>query len=676
METCIPGFDTKPLETQESIQSLFDTSISNLVTMGYLLWSKNQFDEDVYTPTETTIPANITEMEKTILYCLNANKSIFNTIILYCQFDKSNQQALFMAESIKNVMEETGNGELPIFFVVTENIQNLMDQTKDGFNTLLSTKLGIESGTYEGLLCLKGDEKTSYNDISNYIDSYYLSYSRNRSTKRLPPIILALSNKIQIDKIIRLHKKHVLDEMNTESDWPLRSIFVFDEFDKLYRGLRNTFKPYILDSTKGVMAVLGVTGSENGITEECPEWASSNLVRVELNPEKEANYRGIHHSDAKIKHYKQGSKESNTEYALRIILENKDHFINPRINPRNNKQYFSKTIILGNLRVSSHSTLANSLKEHKIHAVLQNGNGLKVRRHDCGEWKTKSTSKKVLREVLYTLFNEYNLWDAPVVLIGFKKIDRGLGYHYAPPSGGPGLIWTDEIMGLIDGEASRIQRVSRTHGVIAQCDDYPNELWYWIDSRTDITVRNTNSIITELHKHYYGFHPLKERLVYAKKVARIIRKPDDYGAIGETTPFDTYEEAKSFIEFYKQNARVRDQNSYLNVETGKYETSLTNSDGQGRRPYTISEYNNSAKNLKESSLLVPADLESEEGFSYRLMPMYADDEYTDLKWCVRWASTRFICEDGLLQEDVLVRKYPYNIVMDNGTIRVVSSSDS
>ena len=186
-------------------------------------------------------------------------------------------------------------------------------------------------------------------------------------------------------------------------------------------------------------------------------------------------------------------------------------------------------IILGDLRVRSHSALANRLQELGFHTILQNENNLKVRRFDGGlSFIPWSIRKKVVRNVLYEMFNLHKLWDGPIALIGFKKIDRGLGYHYAPPNGGNGLIWDNEIMGHIDGLANRVQRVSRTHGVIAQCPEYAGVLHYWIDERTELTVRNQNNIIKSLHDNYHGFHSLRERLEHAKKATPLLTKEANY----------------------------------------------------------------------------------------------------------------------------------------------------
>ena len=550
---CYPSFDRLSLEKQEESETKFCDAIEGLIDDGLVIRTIDVNGDELITPSGGSIPEiedfvdtpkiviEINQLQKTILGCLKLNKSIFNSIILYCQFDKSNQQGIFIVNAIKNAVNGANTKYLPVIFVIGDNLSNLMDQTIDGFHKLLCRELNLDGDKYDGLMCLKGDEKIKQGDIENYIDSYYLSYMEEAPIKLLPPIILALNNKIQIKKVIDIHNKKIVERIKRNANCPLRSAFVFDEFDKVYRVLRPTIKSILVDEPIGVFSVLGVTGSEDGICEEFPEWASSNLVRIEIDAEKEKNHRGIHHPDAVIHRYKQTTSQSNNIYALNVIKNNKDAFMNKRTNPKNGKQYFSKVIILADTKISSHKTLANQLKEMGFHIILQNENNLKVMRNSesskvkraVGEIedyisKPWSIRKKVVRNELFKIFNQYNLWDAPVALIGNRKLDRGLGYHNAPPCGGPGLIWDHEIMGLITGDASRVQKVSRLHGVIGQCDDYPNELHFWIDERTELTVRNENGIIKSLHENYQGFHSLAERLNYAKKVTTLVKKAAKY----------------------------------------------------------------------------------------------------------------------------------------------------
>jgi len=534
---CFPKFDTLSTDNQEKCETSFEDAIAGLIVDEVITCSIDVYEEELYTPSgkplldiedfsdssKEEIERN--QLQKSIIGCLTVETSIFNAIILYCQFDKSNQQGLCIVKAIKEAVKNNKTKYLPVFYLVSDNQTSLMDQMKDGLNTLLCNELELDGKIYDGLMCLKGDEKTTTASIKDYIGSYLCSYLENAPNKKLPPIILGLNNKIQIKKMMDIHDSEVVQRLERNPYSRLRSYWIFDEFDLTYKSLRPTIKPILVDHPKGVLSVLGVTASEDGMCEEFPEWETANLVRIEMNAEKEMNYRGIHHPDAKIHRYKQKGSDTNGGYALRIINENISHFTTSCINPKDNVNYFRKVIILGDVRIASQRTLANQLLELKFHIILQNENNLKLIKSTdkSGMIKWPLRKGKVLRDELFIMFNKHNLWDGPVALIGNKKINRGLGYHYALPSGGKGLIWTDEIMGDIDGDANRVQRVSRLHGVIAHCENYPNELHFWIDERTELTVRNTNAQIKSLHDGYLGFQSLGDRLNYAKQVTPLLR---------------------------------------------------------------------------------------------------------------------------------------------------------
>ena len=571
-----PNFSTWSDELQEETEVLFDEALTSLLVGDLVTISIDINGDELITPTgQTMVDINnyvdmpkaaiaSAQLQKSILGCLMLHKSIFNSIILYCQFDKSNQQGLFIVNAIKNALTNTHH--LPVIFVIGDNLSNLMDQTIEGFHKLLCAELGIDSDKYEGLKCLKSDEKIKQSDVEDYIGNYYLSHMENAPIKRLPPIILALNNKVQIKKVLDIHDNAIVKRIERNSNCPLRSAFVFDEFDKVYRSLRPAFKPILVDNPKGVFTVLGVTGSEDGVCDEFPEWATSNLVRVEVDSEKQKNHRGIHHSEAVIHLYKQSGSVSNSSYALNIIKTNLASFTEARVNPRDGSLYYPKSIILADSRIASHKTLATQLLTLGFHVILQNESNLKVRLvNGSSDWKPWSIRKKVVRNELYNMFNELNLWSKPVALIGNKKLDRGLGYHYAPPSGGKGLIWTDEIMGHIHGDASRVQKISRIHGVIGQCDDYPNQLHFWVDERTELTVRNENGIIKSLHENYHGFHSLGERLDYARKVTPMVKKSSNY-LVSES--FATQEEAKAW--FLSEKVRLVMLPAYGCTKCGLY----------------------------------------------------------------------------------------------------------
>jgi hypothetical protein len=256
--------------------------------------------------------------------------------------------------------------------------------------------------------------------------------------------------------------------------------------------------------------------------------------------------------------------------------------------------------------------------------ILQNESNLKVCLASAAaaqqQWRPWSIKKKVVRNELYKMFNELDLWSKPVALIGNRKLDRGLGYHYAPPTGGSSLIWTDEIMGHIHGGASRVQKVSRIHGVIGHCDDYPNQLNFWVDERTELTVRNENGIIKSLHDGYQGFHSLRERLAYAQAVTTLLKKSRNY-LISQT--FDSRALARAW--FLANKARP----DYECSAFGLYLESATSVDSavdEGVPGITKIRYRGDFMHIMTETELRDTDKDIGQGAntSARIMPVFVD----------------------------------------------------
>jgi hypothetical protein len=117
---------------------------------------------------------------------------------------------------------------------------------------------------------------------------------------------------------------------------------------------------------------------------------------------------------------------------------------------------------------------------------------------------------------MYTVFRlEY----APLFIIGCRKVDRGLGFHYAPRShisitkktvdygygpvefdGVSGLIFTDMILGKVDNISTAAQKSGRLDGIIGQCPQCPVSLTWWTDELTSSNVISHKTIVDEMHR--------------------------------------------------------------------------------------------------------------------------------------------------------------------------------
>jgi len=125
-----------------------------------------------------------------------------------------------------------------------------------------------------------------------------------------------------------------------------------------------------------------------------------------------------------------------------------------------------------------------------------------------GSYKTKG---RKLNELLFYLYKKLNLNDKPLIIIGRRKVDRGLGFHYCPQTNDEiqincelgvlvtnnreGLVWTDEILGRIEDKNTAVQKAGRLAGIIANSPQYPGSIHYWTDEHTENLIRRHNTIV-------------------------------------------------------------------------------------------------------------------------------------------------------------------------------------
>jgi hypothetical protein len=138
------------------------------------------------------------------------------------------------------------------------------------------------------------------------------------------------------------------------------------------------------------------------------------------------------------------------------------------------------------------------------------GASVKVYRPDM-PLLTYKTKGKRFGETLFYIYKKLNLSDKPIMIIGRRKVDRGLGFHYCPRTNdeiridGPdgilitkdreGLIWTDQILGRIDDKNIASQKAGRLAGIIGNSPQYPGITYYWTDEHTEMLIRRHNTIV-------------------------------------------------------------------------------------------------------------------------------------------------------------------------------------
>jgi hypothetical protein len=399
----------------------------------------------------------------------------------------------------------------PVAFVVVDNDKTLADQSADG------VLKNFEDQPVK-LFMLSSNSKTAFEEIRTYIDAYASDITEEGDISNYPmPIIALLSNNKQCEKMLKLihhiHKK--VSRYNSILRWGI----IFDEADKTYPQLRDkpfpiegenlTLKTFILDQPLAFYKKGFVTASDGDLLDDYPECANAHLYDVVISPEDELYYRALHHPESIVRRVVFTSKHTNNSYATEILEKNSEHFMTP-ITLSTGEIYFRKIIMNSNSKIDQMYTFAKKCITLNMYAITFNGNGLKLFREGFPVESYKIKGKR-LNEVLMYLYKKCNLHDKPFIILGRRKVDRGLGFHYCRtfdelkievPFGEPitlhnseGLVFTDIILGRIEDKPTAIQKAGRGAGIIANSPQYPGNIYYWTDEYTEQLVRRHNEIV-------------------------------------------------------------------------------------------------------------------------------------------------------------------------------------
>lgn len=422
-----------------------------------------------------------------------------------------------------------------VAFIVVDNDKTLSEQSVDGIVKTFGDQ-PVE------IFLLSSNSKTSYKSIQTYIDAYA------HSNKYAMPVIALLSNLKQCEKMLKLIH-HIHQEFITDNS-SLRYGIIWDEADKTYSQLRD--KPFVLDSISVTCQTftvehtealyrLGFVTATDGVLldEDYPECANAYLYPVDISQEDQLYYRALHHEEAITHRIKFSSKHTHNSYALDIlennVMLNQDDMIHKNdkdIHNYNDKKYFKEPILLPTGKTYFRKIIVNSNGHTEemnkfaikcisldMYALVFNGQGsssVKVYRqgHPIESHKTKG---KRFNELLFYIYKKLNLHDKPMVIIGRRKVDRGLGFHYCPrdddenhidgplgpliTKGREGLVWTDMILGKIEDKDTAVQKAGRLAGIIANSPQYPGKIHFWTDEDTEQRIRRHNTIVDNSNRN-------------------------------------------------------------------------------------------------------------------------------------------------------------------------------
>jgi hypothetical protein len=396
-----------------------------------------------------------------------------------------------------------------VAFVVVSNDGTLADQSAEGVINIIG-KLNID------LFTLSSTSKTTFEDIKRTIDAY----EANPDDYNMPVIVL-LANPKQIEKMIRLIQ-HIDRKVRTRNSL-LRYGIIWDEADQIYPQFRNKpfciggetvyIKNYIIYNNAGLYRLGFTTASEGELLEEeYPECANAYLYPVVIDPDDAKYYRALHHSEAITHRVPFTTRHTNNSYAKEIISNNVPHFTSTFTLP-SGELYYKKIIINSNSKISDMIDFAKWCNQQDMYAFVFNGfSGPSIKAYKNGRLEeTFKTRGQKLNEVLFYAYKKLKLNDKPLVIIGRRKVDRGLGFHYCPRKNDEnriegidgvlitqnreGLIWTDMILGKIDDKNIATQKAGRLAGIIGNSPQYPGSIHYWTDEHTEDLVRRHNNVV-------------------------------------------------------------------------------------------------------------------------------------------------------------------------------------
>jgi hypothetical protein len=384
-----------------------------------------------------------------------------------------------------------------VAFFITQNDRTLTDQSVEGLTSIC--------GNNCELFTLSSNSKQTFEEIKRAIDAY----AADTEGEYKMPVIAALANDIQNKKILKL-MAHILRKVRNNNS-KLRYGMIFDEADDTYPKLRKMFinvdgenmcySQFIVDNDDALHRIGFVSATEGELLdEEFPECANAYLYQVDPEHSGNTNYRAAHHPDSEFRVEKMPCKMSNNAYAEKLIEENLAYFTTPI--PGTN--YYRKIIVNSNAKSSDMTSMAHFANSCSINAMVFNMYGVKT--YILGvPVKTFRIKGRRFSDLLFEIYKSLNMEDKPLIIIGRRKVDRGLGFHYAPrvphpQYGSEGLIWTDIILGRIEDANTAVQKAGRLAGIIAQCPQYYGKCTYWTYERTQRDILRHNTIVDEANK--------------------------------------------------------------------------------------------------------------------------------------------------------------------------------
>lgn len=413
----------------------------------------------------------------------------------------------------------------PVAFMMFANDLPLSVQSRIGIEKVFAEhKIKIKT------FMLSSDKKITMESIKDNINGYAADKTEEGEEPEYGmPIICSLDNPTQRKKTLSLIK-YIHTKVATKKSL-LRYGIIWDEADKTYASARNveytveeevvSFRKYIVDKNDALYRLGFASATEGGliIEDDFPECVNAYIYPVIVTPDIEANYRSLNHPESisNIVPYLKKKHDPNT-YAMHVLNTNHEHFHTPVVLP-NRELYYRKVIINSKVQTKDMEVLAIWCNDNNFNSLVINGAGgtrasIKVYKNGklsrIYKLKFENVSKS-LNERIYYIYKSQNMNDKPLVIIGSRKIDRGLSFHYCPrvdtkviirgedgdiiTQDKDGIVFTDEILGNIPNKETAVQKAGRLAGIIGNSPQYIGSTDYWIDERTETMVRRQLNVV-------------------------------------------------------------------------------------------------------------------------------------------------------------------------------------
>ena len=496
--------DGQDLITEEQ----FEKSIDELYTVGFIVYRRQ--DDNLFIGARPGLMwAHIhiidDPIKKNILLYLIDNPNVF--FVLY----NTQKGKLRIAAMEMKQWAECKDRKI-VSFLIVDNDKALADQSSDGVIRALGASVRV--------FTLSSSSKTTIVEIRTYVDAYA------HDDDYVMPVIVLLPNPTQNEKMVSL-LAHIRRKVLRNGS-KLRYGIIVDEADKTYPMIRD--KRFAVDherfslldfiiNEEALHRVGFVTATDGDLLEDYDECRNAYMHPIDVDENAKADYRAFHTTPDSIINITNLTcqTKSNNAYAEHVLTTNMTDIKTPILH--NGVSIYRKIIVNSNPKGTDMISLARFANNNGLYAITFNQSGICVYRQVLPVEKFKIKGMR-LNELLFCIYKVMRLNDKPIVIIGRRKVDRGLGFHYAPrknPStqrfdrqvivwkgndkypgddvvsvDGEGLIWTDMILGRIEDISTAAQKAGRLAGIIGQCPQYTGKLYFWTDAHTDRRIRMHN----------------------------------------------------------------------------------------------------------------------------------------------------------------------------------------